>query len=87
MNQVVKRLIIVVGVLAVIFVGMRVWARLYPEWLWFNSESINLSSVFLTILKTKLALGIGFGAVFLALALGNVRKVNVEFPTTRVSVG
>ena len=71
MNQMVKRLIIVAGVLAVIFVGMKIWASLYPEWLWFNSESINLSSVFLTILKTKLALGIGFGALFLALTLGN----------------
>jgi uncharacterized membrane protein (UPF0182 family) len=72
MSRIVKRLIIVVALLVVIILGMRIWARIYPEWLWFNSESINLSSVFWTILKTKLRLGIGFGFIFLALTLGNL---------------
>ena len=72
MSGMTKRLLIVVGVLVILFVGLRIWARLYPEWLWFGSESINLSSVFWTILKTRIGLGIGFGAIFLALAFGNV---------------
>jgi uncharacterized membrane protein (UPF0182 family) len=71
MSGVVKRLIIVVGALAVIFLGLRIWASIYPEFLWFKSASIGLSSVFWTILKTKLGLGIGFGLIFLALTLGN----------------
>jgi uncharacterized membrane protein (UPF0182 family) len=71
MSGTVKRLIIVVAVLAILFIGLRIWAKIFPEWLWFSSESINLSSVFWTVLKTKLGLGIGFGLLFLALALGN----------------
>jgi len=72
MSRIVKRLIIVVVVLVVIVLGMRIWARIYPEWLWFNSVSINMLSVYLTILKTKLGLGIGFGFIFLVLSLGNL---------------
>lgn len=72
MSGTMKRLIIVVGVLAVLFMGLRIWARIYPEWLWFSSASIGFSSVFLTILKTKLALGIIFGLVFLVLSLINI---------------
>ena len=72
MNQMVKRLIIVAGVLVVILMGMRIWARYYPALLWFSSESINLSSVFWTILKTKVALGVIFGFAFLVLTLSNV---------------
>ena len=72
MSQIKKRLIIVIGVLAVVYLGMRIWAKIYPDWLWFSSESINLSSVFWTILKTKLMLGIGFSLMFLVLTLGNL---------------
>jgi hypothetical protein len=71
MSQTVKRLVIVVVVLAILFIGIRIWVRIYPEWLWFKSESINLSSVFLTILKAKIGLGISFGALFLVLTVGN----------------
>jgi len=72
MSQIVKRLVILVIVLAVIVVGLQIWARIYPDWLWFGSESINLSSVFWTILSTKVSLGIIFGFTFLALTLGNL---------------
>jgi uncharacterized membrane protein (UPF0182 family) len=72
MSGTVKRLIIVVAVLVVIFLGLRIWAKIYPEWLWFSSASIGLSSVFWTVLKTKLGMGIGFGLISLVLALGNV---------------
>ncbi|MFC1712960.1 UPF0182 family protein [Candidatus Poribacteria bacterium] len=72
MSGTMKRLIIVVAALVAIFLGLRIWARIYPEWLWFSSTSINFSSVFWTVLKTKLAMGIGFGLIFLVLTLGNV---------------
>jgi len=71
MSGMVKRLIVVVGILVVLFIGLRIWVSIYPDWLWF-SESVNFASVFWTILKTKLALGIGFGAISLALTLGNL---------------
>ena len=86
MSRIVKRLVIVAGVLIIIFLSMRIWARIYPEWLWFNSESINLSSVFWTILKTKLGLGIGFGLIFLALTLGNFYLV-WRFALRKISEG
>ena len=71
MSGMVKRLIVVVGILVVLFIGLRIWVSIYPDWLWF-SESVNFASVFWTILKTKLALGIGFGAISLVLTLGNL---------------
>ncbi len=72
MSGTMKRLLIVAAALVAMFLGLRIWARIYPEWLWFNSASIGLSSVYMTILKTKLMMGIVFGLVFLVLALGNV---------------
>ena len=86
MSGTVKRLIIVVAVLAAIFVGLRIWARIYPEWLWFSSASINLSSVFWTVLKTKLGMGMGFGLIALVLTLGNVFLV-WKFVLSRVTDG
>ena len=71
MSGIMKRLVIVAVLLLAIFLGLRIWARIYPNWLWFSSESIGLSSVFWTILKTKLGLGIGFGLIFLVLTFGN----------------
>ena len=71
MSGMMKRLIIVIGVLVLAFIGLRIWAKIYPDWLWF-AESVNFASVFLTILKTKLALGIGFGLVSLVLTMGNL---------------
>lgn len=72
MSGTVKRLIIVIAVLAALLIGLRIWARIFPEMLWFSSASINLSAMFWTVLKTKVAMGLGFGAIFLALTLGNV---------------
>lgn len=72
MSKIVKRLVIIVVALVVIYLCLKIWARLYPEWLWFSSESLNLSSVFTTILKAKIGLGIGLGFLFLVLTLGNV---------------
>lgn len=71
MSGMMKRLIVVVGVLVIAFIGLRIWVKIYPDWLWF-AESVNFASVFLTILKTKLALGIGFGLISLILTLGNL---------------
>ena len=68
MSGTAKRLIIVVVVLAVILTGLQIWARIFPEWLWFSSASIGLSSVFWTVLKTKLAMGIGFGFLFIVIS-------------------
>lgn len=75
MSRTVKIVIIVIAVLVVIFfgmLGMQIWVKIYPDWLWFKSQSINLLSVFLTTLKAKLGLGIGFGLIALVLTLGNL---------------
>ena len=71
MSSIMKRLFIVVIVLFVLFVGFRIWALLYPDWLWFKSPAINMASVFSTMLITKIVLGLGFGALFLVITLGN----------------
>ncbi|MBD3182637.1 UPF0182 family protein [Candidatus Poribacteria bacterium] len=71
MSSTSKKIIVVIIVLAAIIIGLRIWASIYPEWLWFNSESLDFASVFLTILRTRIALGFGFGILFLALTAGN----------------
>ncbi|MGQ9610849.1 MAG: UPF0182 family membrane protein [bacterium] len=71
MSQRIKRVIVVLAIIIVLFVILRIWVRIYPDWLWFSSQSINLLSVYTTILKTKILLGLGFGLLFLILSVGS----------------
>lgn len=71
MGQRLKRIVIVAAIIIVILIALRIWVKIYPDWLWFASQSVNLLSVYTTILKTKISLGLGFGFLFLILSLGN----------------
>ena len=51
---------------------------LYGEWLWFSS--VGFGSVFLTMLYTKLGLGITLGVVFFAVLYLNMHFVNRSLP-------
>jgi len=62
--------ILIVALLVLIWV-LPSLLHLYTEWLWFKFDA-RFPGVFWTILKTKLGLGLAFGAAFLVLLLGNV---------------
>jgi len=67
-----KRIAIVIGILAVLFLALQLWAKLYPDWLWFSSPSLNMGSVFMTTLKAKIGLGAGFGLIALIVTAVNL---------------
>jgi len=56
-----KKLIIGFGILALIVLWLVV--SIYPDWLWF--ENLTFSSVFWTMLLSKLAFGLAVGLVFI----------------------
>ena len=62
--------IIIPMLLFVIFIILSVGKGLYSEWLWFNS--LSFSSVYVTILKTKVLLFFAATAIFIAIFLGNL---------------
>jgi len=72
MSSNMKRIIIFIAILAVLFLILQLWAKLYPDWLWFSSASLNLGSVFMTALKAKVVLGVGFGLIALVITVGNL---------------
>ncbi len=59
-----------VGILLVLFLSASGLARLYTDWLWF--DSVDLTSVWGTVLGTKLVLGVGFAVIFAALLWVNL---------------
>jgi len=64
-----KRIIIPM-LLFVIFIILGVGKGLYTEWLWFGS--LSYSSVYTTILRTKVLLFFAAAAIFLVIFLGNL---------------
>jgi uncharacterized membrane protein (UPF0182 family) len=70
-----KRLLIVLGILVVILVW--VVASIYPDWLWF--ERLTFSSVFWTMLLSKLGFGLASWLAFLLILFANLyvaRRLN-----------
>jgi hypothetical protein len=72
MSSKMKSIVIIVAILAVIFLGLQLWAKIYPDWLWFSSPSISLGSVFMTTLKAKIGMGLVFGVIALFIAAVNL---------------
>lgn len=94
----IKRLLLVLTILLVVILAVRIWVKIYPNWLWFDSPSVNMLHVYLTILKTKLLMGIGFGLIFLALSLINFFVIwrlrfhsslidDIQFGERRIAIG
>ncbi len=67
-----KKFVVIIAIIVVIFILIQVWAKLYPDWLWFSSPAVNMGSVFLTILKAKIGMGIIFSIIALVITIGNL---------------
>jgi len=63
-------LIAVVGALVILVFSLRAIARFFTDYLWF--QSLGLSSVWSSVLVTKIGLALVFSAVFFAIAYGNL---------------
>ncbi len=67
-----KRFAIVVTILAVIFIALQIWAKIYPDWLWFNSPAIDKGSVFKTTLMAKIGMVVVFTLGAFIITIGNL---------------
>ena len=67
-----KKFAIIVAIIAVIFIALQIWAKIYPDWLWFSSPSVNMGSVFMTTLKAKIGMGVVFGLIAFTVTIGNL---------------
>lgn len=65
-----RRWLIVIGALIALFIFASIGKGIYTEWLWF--DSLGFSSVYMTILTTKVWLFFVGAFVFLALLLINL---------------
>ena len=74
--------IIVIAVLILLFIGFTVMSGFYVDLLWFRE--VKLSSVFWSVLRTKVMLGLIFGLLFFALLYVNLLIVRWLTPTTRI---
>ena len=73
--------VIVIAVLILLFIGFTVMSGFYVDLLWFRE--VKLSSVFWSVLRTKVMLGLIFGLLFFALLYVNLLIVRWLTPTTR----
>lgn len=72
------RLTFLLGALLVFVMSIPALASLYTEYLWFGE--VEYTSVFLTILKTKLTLGVLVAAGFFLITMLNFRKMAKNVP-------
>ncbi len=63
-------MLIAFGLLLALFLSASGLAQLYTDWLWF--DSLDLTSVWSTVLGTKLVLGFGFALIFAGLLWVNL---------------
>ena len=76
-----RRWLIIAGVaLVVIVVGFTALSGFFVDLLWFRE--VRFSEVFWTILRTKIALGLIFGAAFFAILYANLLIVRLLTPST-----
>lgn len=73
--------LIAFGLLLVLFLSASGLAQLYTDWLWF--DSLELTSVWSTVLGTKLVLGIGFALIFAGLLWVNLYIADRLAPEVR----
>jgi uncharacterized membrane protein (UPF0182 family) len=77
-----RRWLIIVGVaLVLLLVGLTALSGFFVDLLWFRE--VGFSQVFWTILRTKIALGLIFGAAFFAVLYANLLIVRLLTPSYR----
>ncbi len=69
-SKLIKRIIIILAGLIVLFIILNIIKGFYTEWLWFNS--LGYGSVYTTILKTRLLVFFLAAVIFAVLLLGNL---------------
>lgn len=72
MSSKAKRVTILIAIIAILFIILQIWAKIYPDWLWFSSPAISKGSVFMTSLKAKIGLVAVFGLIALIITMGNL---------------
>ncbi len=65
-----KRWLIISGGVILFFIALSIWRGIYTEWLWFGS--LGFSSVYTTILTTRVWLFFAGALIFLALLMPNL---------------
>ncbi|MDI6814687.1 MAG: UPF0182 family protein [Dehalococcoidales bacterium] len=65
-----RRWLIIIGGVVLFFIAITIWKGIYTEWLWFRS--LGFSSVYTTILTTKVWLFFAGTLIFLALLISNL---------------
>lgn len=70
MSDRLKRLIIVFAVLAGLWILIKIWVAIYPDWLWFSV--LNYLPIYKKILGTKILMGVTFTSILLIVVLGNL---------------
>ncbi|MFC2017635.1 hypothetical protein ACFLUD_04410, partial [Chloroflexota bacterium] len=66
----VKRWLIIIGGVLLFFIALAIWKGIYTEWLWFGS--LRFSSVYTTILTTRVWLFFAVAFAFLVLLIPNL---------------
>ena len=73
--------IVVVAIVALLLIGLSALSGFFVDLLWFRE--VGFTQVFCTILRTKIALGLIFGAAFFALLYANLLVVRLITPRFR----
>ena len=73
--------IVVVAIVALLLIGLSALSGFFVDLLWFRE--VGFTQVFWTILRTKIALGLIFGAAFFALLYANLLVVRLITPRFR----
>ena len=73
------RIIVIVATVAAVFIILNILKGFYTEWLWFNS--LGYSTVFTTILKTRLLIFFSAAGIFCIFFLGNLVLATRLAPT------
>ena len=74
--------IVAIGIFILLFIIFTVMSGFYVDLLWFRE--VDLQSVFWTVLRTKVLLGLVFGLLFFGLLYANMLIVRRTTPTTRI---
>ena len=74
--------VVVIGIVILLFIIFTVMSGFYVDLLWFRE--VDLSSVFWTVLRAKMLLGLVFGLLFFGLLFTNLLIVRRIRPTTRI---
>lgn len=74
--------VVAIGTAILLFIIFTVMSGFYVDLLWFRE--VDLSSVFWTVLKTRVLLGLVFGLLFFGLLYANLLIVRRITPTTRI---